>query len=276
MGKNKAERLRFTRSKGQRVEADFGGGEVGSDGGLLLLREVDRRLGLTRRAAAVLADDRQAVTMLRQRVYALCAGRENLNDADTLRHDTLHQIAAGGEGVLASASTLCRFENDQTRASAWAINALLVERFVAAYARPPATITLDFDATDATDTPVHGRQEGRFVHGYYDHHCFLPLYVFCGDHLLVAYLRRSNADAARHAAVILRLLVRRIRQVWPRTKIVLRADSGFCRDLLLTWCDQHDVKYVVGLARDARLLAHAADLRQEARTRFEQTGKKQR
>lgn len=280
MGKNKRDWIRFTRSKGRRVEADFDGGEVSSDGGLLLLREVDRQLALTRRAAAVLDDRRQAgkvaheaMSMLRQRVYGLCAGWEDLNDAQALRFDSIHQIAAGSGSALASASTLCRFENRQSRAAAWAINAVLVDSFIAAHAKPPAVITLDFDATDA---PVHGRQEGYFFHGYYDHHCFLPLYVFCGDHLLVAYLRRSNADAARHAAAILKLLVQRIRQVWPRTKIVLRGDSGFCRDLMLTWCDRHEVKYIVGVARNRRLLDHASELMQEAQTRFEQTGAKQR
>lgn len=280
MGKNNPDWIRFTRSKHRRVIADFNGGEVSSDGGLLLLREVDRRIGLTRRAAKVLDDPRQrgkvthdARTMLRQRVYGLCSGWEDLNDAQTLRHDSIHQIAAGSDDVLASASTLCRFENGQSRSAAWAINELLVERFIAAHPQPPAVITLDFDATDAR---VHGHQEGRFFHGYYDHHCFLPLYVFCGEHLLVAYLRRSNADAARHSAAILKLLVQRIRQSWPRTKIVMRADSGFCRDLMLTWCDRHEVKYIVGIARNTRLVTAAHDLLEQARTQFEATGQKQR
>tara|TARA_R110002094_G_C4900805_1_gene210278 strand:- start:159 stop:1418 length:1260 start_codon:yes stop_codon:yes gene_type:complete len=262
------------------VEADFQGGEVSSDGGLLLLREVDRRMGLTRRASAVLADERQpgkvshdATTLLRQRVFALGAGWEDLNDAPQLRCDSIHQVAAGSDSALASASTLCRFENAQSRATAVSINRILVDTFIAAHAQPPAVITLDFDATDA---PTHGRQEGRFFHGYYDHYCFLPLYVFCGDHLLVAYLRGSNADGARHSAAILKLLVQRIRQVWPRTKIVMRADSGFCRDLMLTWCDRHNVKYLVGIARNSRLQAMASELMGTAAERFEQTGEKQR
>jgi len=280
MGKNKTERIRFTRSKGRRVEADFAGGEVSSDGGLLLLREVDRKLRLSRRVARGLEDARQpgkvdhaAVVMVRQRVFALCAGWEDLNDAESLRLDSIHQVAAGSDQALASASTLCRFENQQSRRAAWAINQILVETFINAHPQPPAVITLDFDATDA---PVHGRQEGRFFHGYYDHHCFLPLYVFCGDHLLTAYLRRSNADGARHAAAILKLLVQRIRQAWPRTRIVMRADSGFCRDLMLTWCDRHDVKYIVGIARNSRLQAMASDLMDTAAQRYEATGEKQR
>ena len=280
MGENTTQQIRFTRSKSRRVAADFQGGEVSSDGGLLLLREVDRRLGITQRVSAVLADGRQsgkvahdAATLLRQRVFALSAGWEDLNDAQNLRFDSIHQVAAGSDAALASASTLCRFENAQSRATAISINQILVETFIAAHDRPPAVITLDFDATDA---PTHGRQEGRFFHGYYDHHCFLPLYVFCGDHLLVAYLRRANADGARHSAAILKLLVEHIRQVWPRTKIVMRADSGFCRDLMLTWCDRHDVKYIVGIARNSRLQALAAELMATAAERFAATGEKQR
>lgn len=183
MVKNNPDWLRFTRSKRRQVIADFNGGEVSSDGGLLLLREVDRRIGLTQRATKVLDDPRQhgkvthdARTMLSQRVYGLCAGWEDLNDAQSLRHDSIHQIAAGSDDVLASASTLCRFESGQSRSAAWAINKLLVERFIASHARAPAVITLDFDATDVR---VHGHQEGRFFHGYYDHHCFLPLLSAC-------------------------------------------------------------------------------------------------
>jgi Transposase DDE domain group 1 len=279
MGKITVKRVKFTRSKHRAVEGAFDGGQVSSDGGLLLVREADRKLGLIRAVARRLRDPRQewkvqhgVETMLRQRVMGLCAGWEDLNDAEQLRHDTIHQIAAGDES-LASAPTLCRFENRQSRATAWAVNAELVEQFIASHRKRPAKLILDFDATD---TPVHGQQEGRFFHGYYDCHCFLPLYVFCGDQLLVAYLRRSNIDPARHAAAILKLLVRRLRQTWPRTKIVLRADSGFCRDLLLSWCDCHDVKYVVGIARNDRLLTAGAKLMRRAEKEFKRTGEKQR
>lgn len=262
------------------MEADFTGGQVSSDGGLLLVREVDRKLDLIRRVARRLSDERQGgkvvhanETMLRQRVMGLIAGWEDLNDAQTLRTDPVHQVAAGSEGELASAPTLCRFENRQARAAAWAVHLELVEQFIASYAQAPAMLILDFDATD---TPVHGNQENRFFHGYYDCHCFLPLYVFCGDQLLVAYLRPSNIDAAKHAAAILKLLVTRLRQAWPRTKLVFRADSGFCRDRLLSWCDRHDVKYVVGLARNERLLALAAPLLRRAEKQFRKTQQKQR
>lgn len=272
--------LGFTSIKGRKVEADFTGGHVSSDGGLLLAREVDRKLALIGRVAARLSDHRQSgkvrhenETMLRQRVMGLIAGWEDLNDAHELRHDIVHQVAAGSDGELASAPTLCRFENSQARAAAWAVNAELVEQFIASHKKPPAVLILDFDATD---TPVHGNQEGRFFHGYYDCHCFLPLYVFCGDQLLTAYLRPSNIDAAKHAAAILKLLVTRLRQAWPRTKIVFRADSGFCRDRILSWCDRHDIKYVVGMARNERLQALAAPLMRRAQKQFDQTGQKQR
>src|ERR1035437_7439942 len=261
-------RLTFSSTKGRQVEADFTGGQVSSDGGLLLAREVDRKLDLIRRVAHRLSDERQGgkvvhatETMLRQRVMGLIAGWEDLNDAQTLRQDPVHQVAAGSERELASAPTLCRFENGQARAAAWAVNVELVEQFIASYAKAPAVLILDFDATD---TPVHGNPEHRFFHGYYDCHCFLPLYVFCGDRLLAAYLRPSNIDAAKHAAAILKLLVTRLRRAWPRTTFVFRADSGFCRDRLLSWCDRHDVKYVVGIARNERLLALAAPLLRRA------------
>ena len=280
MKKIQGKRLVFSSTKGRQVEADFTGGQVSSDGGLLLAREVDRRLGLISGVASRLNDERQsgkvvheAETMLRQRVMGLIGGWEDLNDAQTLRHDPVHQIAADSEHELASAPTLCRFENQQARAAAWAVNAELVEQFIASHRQAPAVLILDFDATD---TPVHGNQENRFFHGYYDCHCFLPLYVFCGDQLLTAYLRPSNIDAAKHSAAILKLLVTRLRRAWPRTKIVFRADSGFCRDLLLSWCDRHDVKYVVGLARNERLLGLTAALRRKAEKQFDRTQVKQR
>ncbi len=278
MQKKSLKSVRFSSAKRRSVEADFEGGAVTSDAGLLLVREEDRRLGLIESIAERLFDCRQegkvrheVETMLRQRVMGLCAGWEDMNDAQSLRHDPVHQVAAGDE--LASVSTLCRFENRQSRATAWAVNTELVEQFIASHRKAPPVLILDFDATD---TPVHGKQEGRFFHGYYDCYCFLPLYVFCGDQLLVAYLRRSNIDAPRHAAAILKLLVQRLRKAWPRTKIVFRGDSGFCRDLLLGWCDRNEVKYVVGIARNARLVAAAAKLMRKAEKDFKHTGKKQR
>lgn len=279
MKKKSPNSIHFSRSNRCAVTADFNGGELSSDGGLLLLKEVDRKLGLTKSVAQRLGDERQpgkvahtVTTMLRQRVMALCAGWEDLNDAEQLRQDSVHQLAAG-EAQLASAPTLCRFENAQSRRTALAVNEELVEQFVASKRKAPPVLVLDFDATD---TPVHGQQEGRFFHGYYNCYCFLPLYVFCDDQLLVAYLRPSNIDPARHAAAILKLLVKRLRRAWPRTKIVIRADSGFCRNLLLSWCDENDVKYVIGIARNERLVAAAAGLLGQAERQFKDTGKKQR
>ena len=279
MQKNSSKKIRFTSSKRRSVEGRFDGGEVSSDGGLILMREVDLRLGLIKSVAARMDDKRQkgkvrheVVTLLRQRVMAVGAGWEDLNDAEVLASDPLHQLASGAD-TLGSAPTLSRFENAQTRASALAVNEELVEQFIRSKKKAPAHLILDFDATD---TPVHGQQEGRFFHGYYNCYCFLPLYVFCGDQLLVAYLRESNIDGAKHAWAILALLVKRLRAAWPRTKIMIRADSGFCRDRMLTWCDRHEVKYVIGLARNSRLLEANASLMRQAEKEFNRTGQKQR
>lgn len=280
MKESNGQRLGFSRTNRRKVEADFRGGAVSSDGGLLLLREADRKTGFIERVARRMEDGRQAgkvehesAALIRQRVLAMAAGWEDLNDAEALRHDPVHQAACGRDETLASASTLCRFENARGRKAALAVNEEMVELFIRSHGKAPAVLVLDFDATD---TPVHGQQEGRFFHGYYDCHCFLPLYVFCGDQLLVAYLRRSNIDASRHAAAVLKLLVMRLRKAWPRVKIVLRGDSGFCRDMLLSWCERHEVKYVVGIAKNERLLAEAAPLMTQAQSEFERTGIKQR
>ena len=272
-------------SHGRRsVEARFDGGSLTSDAGALLLREADRRLGLTAELDVVIPDPRnqdlivhQQLTMLRQRIYGIALGNEDLNDHQGLREDPLMQLATE-RGIredlpLASPPTLCRLENRITRPVLVAMAKVLVENFIASYATPPAELILDFDATD---DPIHGNQVGRFFHGYYDQYCFLPLYVFCGDRLLTAYLRPANIDAAKHAWAILSLLVKRFRQVWPNVKIIFRGDSGFCRWRMLRWCDRHDVKYIVGLAKNSRLLKLAGPLMQQAQQQFEQTKQKQR
>jgi hypothetical protein len=212
--------LQFPSLKGRKVEAQFNGGEVSSDGGLLLLRQVDRRLGLTEKLAALLPEARAAEkiehgqkALLRQRIYSLCAGYEDLNDQLSLRHDAALQTAVEEDKDLASASTLCRWENRAGRRAAWAMHEVLIEQFIASFKEAPAELILDFDATDDR---VHGSQEGRHFHGYYGDWCFLPLYVFCGEQLLVSYLRPSNIDAARHAWAILKLLTQRLRQAWPK------------------------------------------------------------
>ena len=154
-----------------------------------------------------------------------------------------------------------------------AVHEILFQQFVNAHDQPPKRLILDFDATD---TPLHGEQEGRFFHGYYDHYCFLPLYVFCGDQLLVSYLRPSKMDGAKHAWAILSLLVKRLRQVWPDVRIIFRADSGFCRWRMMSWCDRHDVGYVIGQAKNSRLNDLSADLHEQAEINFKESGEKQR
>jgi hypothetical protein len=280
MTDSRPEQLEFASCKGRRVVADFEGGEVSSDGGLLLLREVDQRLDVTRRAAALLPDERQRgkvihslASMLRQRVFALAQGYEDLNDHDALRHDTLLQSAAASDSILASAPTLCRMENRADRRCAMALNHLLVDLFIESHAEAPEEVILDFDATD---DPVHGRQEGRFFHGYYDRYCFLPLYVFSGDQPLFAWLRPSNVDGARGAWAVLRYLCKKLRAAWPKVNIVLRADSGFCRWRMLRWCEEHDVDYIVGLARNTRLATLSEELTEQAERQWLDSGEKQR
>jgi hypothetical protein len=260
------------------IHANFAGGSITSDAGALLLREADRHIGLVDALDAAIPDPRHPAfishpqrSLLAQRLFAIASGYEDLNDHQHLRDDPLWQLAtehpeAAGEATLASPPTLCRLENRITRASLVRIANVLVDQFLAAHATPPAEVVLDFDATD---DPVHGHQEERFFHGYYDQYCFLPLYVFAGDHLLVAYLRPAKIDGAKHSRAILKWLVTRLRRAWPEVRIVVRADSGFCRWRLLRWCDAHDVKYIVGLARNPRLQALLAPAQQQAKEAFD-------
>ena len=270
----------FPACKSRKVEVDFNGGDITSDAGALLLRQVDRKIGLTRDLNKVLHDPRRKgscehtqLAMLRQRIYGLVLGYEDLNDHDTLRDDLALQTAVECDKALASSPTLCRLENRAERETAKEVSNLIVEKFIASFKEAPTRLVLDFDATD---DPVHGQQQGRFFHGYYDHYCFLPLYVFCDSQLLAAYLRPSNIDGARHAWAILSLLVKRLRTEWPTVEIILRGDSGFCRWRMLRWCDNNRVGYIVGLAKNKRINAIAADLMAEAEAQYEATGEKQR
>lgn len=274
------EPIAFTRCKRRKVVADFGGGEITSDAGVLLLSEADKRMRLTERIAPKIDDprckgkcDHSLRDMLRQRIYALALGYEDLNDHVTLRKDTALQTAVGRDTDLASDATLCRFENRATQKMCWQISQALVEVFIESHATPPRQLILDFDATD---DPVHGHQVGRFFHGYYDRYCFLPLYVFCGNQLLAAYLRPSNIDPARGAWAILKLLSDRLRQIWPEVQIVFRADSGFCRHRMLNWCDKNGIDYIVGIAKNSRLHTAAQPLIKQAQGQFDATGHKQR
>ena len=274
----------FSNLRRQSVQADFAGGSLTSDAGALLVREADRRLGLTAALDKVIPDPRhpffivhRQLTLLRQRIYGLALGYEDLNDQQTLRDDPLMQLVTErglkDDLPLASPPTLCRLENRVVRSTLVDMTKVLVESFIASFPTPPKELVLDFDATD---DPIHGNQVGRFFHGYYDQYCFLPLYVFCGSQLLVAYLRPSNIDAAQHTWAILALLVKRFRQVWPGVKIIFRGDSGFCRWKMLRWCDRHQVDYIVGLAKNSRLLALAQGLMDQAATQSQATGDKQR
>ena len=274
------ELFHFSSFDRRKIEASFTGGDVSSDGGVLLLRQADRLLGLTAALDRVLADPRhplyivhEQIALLRQRIYGVALGYEDLNDHTTLRRDPAWQTALERDEELASSPTLCRLENRVNRRAAFAFHRVLVEQFIASFQTVPTELVLDFDATDDR---VHGNQEGRAFHGYYGDWCFLPLYVFCGEQLLVSYLRPSNSDAARHSWAILKLLVQRLRQAWPEVKIILRGDSGFCRWKMLRWCERHGVGYIVGLAKNARLTALLAPLLAQAEAEHRRTQEKAR
>ncbi|MDL2317440.1 IS1380 family transposase [Desulfovibrio sp. OttesenSCG-928-A18] len=244
------------------------------------MRAADETLALLSRVARCFTDSRRKAScahsvenLLRQRIYAIALGYEDLNDHDELRHDPALQTAVGRDVDMASASTLCRFENSVDAKSLWSLSSVLVDAFIESHKKAPEEIILDFDATD---DEVHGKQEGRFFHGYYDHYCFLPLYVFCGEHLLAAYLRPSNIDGAKHSLGVLGLLTKRLREAWPQTRIIVRADSGFCRWRFMRWCDKHGIDYILGLAKNANLLREAQPLLDEVHECFLQTGKKQK
>ena len=276
--------LSFSRLGRQKIIADFDGGRLTSDAGGLLLREADRHLGLTTGLAECIADPRDPSkithdlrTLLCQRIFGIALGYEDLNDHATLRDDPLFAILAeqrpDPKAPLGSPPTLCRFENAITRGSLSRMSEVFVDQFIASHKRPPKELVLDFDPTDDR---VHGNQEGRFFHGYYDSYCFLPLYVFCGGQLLCAYLRPSNIDAAMHSRAILKLIVKRLRRAWPKVRIIFRGDSGFCRWKLLRWCDKHDVGYVVGIVRNKVLQRMAEPFMDEAKKAFDESGVKQR
>ena len=272
--------LSFSSFDRRKIQANFQGGDVSSDGGILLLRQMDRRLGLTKKLAEVLKDPRQAhlirhhlVHLLRQRIYGISLGYEDLNDHNCLRKDMAWQTAIERKEPLASSPTLCRMENRADRQAAWAMHEVMVEQFISSFKEAPSELILDFDATD---DPLHGNQEGRAFHGYYGHWCYLPLYIFCGEQLLVSYLRTSNQDSAKHAWAILKLLSKRLREAFPEVKIIFRADSGFCRWKMLRWCEHHDIGYIVGLAKNARLLAQIEKPLQEAQQSYQIKQEKQR
>lgn len=275
----------------RQVVARFDGGTITSDGGALLLRETDRRLNLLPRLAGCFLDGRNPLLvrhsvqeMVSQRIYGLALGYEDLNDHEQLRQDPLMRVLAGKEDVededhaLAGKSTLNRLElSDGTphrykKITFWkpALDELLVSLFLEAHLQAPEEIILD---VDTTDLPLHGNQEGRFFHGYYDCYCYLPLYIFCGEHVLCARVRQSNSDASAGSLPEIQRVVEQIRAAWPEVKILLRADSGLCRNELMSWCENHGVDYVFGLARNKRLRRIIGREMQEASEQWNQTGK---
>src|SRR6185436_8967144 len=277
---------------GRPVEAGFDGGLVTSDAGALLLGATDRAVGMIARFAACFHDARRAeliehevATLVGQRVFAIALGYEDLNDHDELRHDPMMAILAGKLAArredctpVAGKSTLNRLELSKLAPTRYhkishnpvAIRNLLVDLFLESHERAPRQIILDLDATE---DPLHGEQEGRFFHGYYDCYCYLPLYVFCGRHLLVAKLRSAANDAAAGAIEEMARVVSRIRACWPRTRILLRADSGFARDDLMAWCEENHVGFVFGLAGNERLVGEIASELERAAASSRRTGR---
>ena len=267
MTKCKQESFRFTAHFSRRVEAGFTAGRVSSDGGALLLREVDCRINLLGRLGSCFSDGRmpllvkhQLPQMLAQRIYGLALGYEDLNDHEQLRNDPLLGLLSGKRELdepLAGKSTLNRLEltgrtlrYHKISYSTEALDRLLTDLFLESHSAPPEQIVLDLDATDI---PLYGHQPERFFHGYYDSYCYLPLYIFAGDQLLCARLRPANQDAAKGSVEEVSRMVAQLRERWPAVKIVLRADSGFCREDLMAWCEHNHVDYVFGLARNKRL-----------------------
>jgi hypothetical protein len=287
-----AERSMFGRVEGRSVVAEFDGGALTSDAGGLLLGAADQGLGLVRRIARCFRDARDprlvehsVATLIGQRVFGIALGYEDLNDHDELRHDPLMAVLAGKLEArredcapVAGKSTLNRLELSRERPTKYrkiahepaAIEALFVDLLLEAHDRPPQQIILDLDATD---DPLHGDQEGRFFHGYYDCYCYLPLYVFCGRHLLAAKLRPSNIDASAGSVEEVARIVAQIRRRWPRTRILLRADSGFAREALMAWCEMNQVDFVFGLAGNARLVEEISVELLQAEAEASATGK---
>ena len=282
----------FAAVEGREVVGGFDGGAITSEAGALLLGAADRAIKLTERFAACFHDTRrqhliehEVVTLLTQRVFGIALGYEDLNDHDELRHDPMMAVLAGKLAArredcapVAGKSTLNRLELSRLLPTRYhrishnpiAIKRLLVDLFVDAHERPPQQIILDLDATD---DPVHGEQEGRFFHGYYDCYCYLPLYVFCGRHLLAAKLRPASMDAAAGAAQEVARIVAQIRRRWPHVRILVRADSGIAREELMAWCEANGVHFLFGLQKNDRLVAEITSELERAEAKSRRTDK---
>lgn len=264
----------------KKITASFTGGSITSDGGLLLLREIDKELGLTHSIAKCIKDERnqsyvdhKAKDIIRQRVYALAAGYEDLNDHDILRKDISFQTMVSRDSELASSATLSRFENMVTHNGCVALSKLLVEEFIASFKVAPRELVLDFDPTDFT---LYGNQEDSHYHGYYQDFSYLPLYVYCGEQVLAAYLRPSNIDGSKHGGALLKLLVKRLRQAWPNVLIRFRCDGAFARRHILSWCERNNIEYLVGLSRNSRIEKSLREQLEYAQKEYETTNTKQK
>jgi len=262
------------------TEISFDGEALSTDGGLLLIDKIDKKIGLIEKIASKIPDNRDSnhVThtienIMRQRIYALASGNEDINDHQNIKEDPLYQAMFNTEKNLASPSTICRFEKSIPLSVHFESQKALVETFINSYDSAPESITLDFDPTDFT---LYGDQESKHYHGYYGDYCYLPLIVTCGHHLLVAHLRPSNIDGAKHVWAILALLVKAIRNVWPNVEITFRADSGLCRHRIFNWCEKHNIKYIVGLPSNAKLKKEVEDLSKEVESTYNKTGEKQK
>lgn len=278
----------FETSGRREIVARFDGGTISSDGGAFLLRQTDKRLNLLPRLAEHFLDGRNQnlvehsiAEMLAQRIYGLALGYEDINDHEQLRKDPVFGILAGREELdapLAGKSTLNRMEmgagakDRYKKITFWkeGIDELLVKVFIEAHPTTPSEIVLD---ADTTDLPLHGKQEGRFFHGYYGNYCYLPLYIFCGEHILCARLREAHHDAAFGSVEEIRRIVAQLRAAWPEVKIIVRGDSGFCRNELMSWCESNRVDFVLGLARNQRLRRIIGAEMHQATQRWNQTGK---
>ena len=294
--------LEFQGINTRKVVAAFTGGHITSDGGAIQLRELELSSKILERFSNCFTDYRNAdliehtvQELVNQRVYGLIMGYEDLNDHDELRQDRLLSALVGKADLigqerrrkqdkgypLAGKSTLNRLEltpeksakGDRYKKISYnseLIDDLMVDIFQESYKKPPIRIVLDLDATD---DPLHGEQEGRFFHGYYGHYCYLPLYIFCGEHLLCSRLRSSNIDASQGSVDELKRIIARIRSRWPAVKIIIRGDSGFCRDEIMSWCEANGVDYVLGLAKNQRLLKMMDEQREHVRRKYLRTGK---
>lgn len=272
--------FKFPEVKNHKVTASFSGGFITNDAGGLLLAAADKKLNLLLPLTKLFSDFRDPLRvkhtieeMLKQRVYGIALGYDDLNDHDPLRKEIVFQSIVGSDSNLASSPTLCRFEKTANRDIAVAINKHMVEVFIASHKEAPKELVLDFDANE---NPVYGEQEGKYYNGFYRSNCFLPLQVFCGKSLLVSYLRTAKKNGAHNSWAILSLLVKRFRQAWPNVKIIFRADSGFYSPKTLAWCDKNVIGYAVGMAGNLVLLAMLALKMKSAEKAFEATQTKQR